>query len=222
MILVFDLDDVLYNESCFVKSGFLAVANYLQKTYSIRSNNSVKFMEKKFQVDRRNIFDELLKKYEIYDKKTVKKCLSVYRSHHPKISLYIEAIHCLKRFMNYPLYIVTDGNKMVQKNKIMALGLNKMVKSFILTSNYGLKNSKPSPYCFLKICEKEKVRPKEVVYIGDNPQKDFVGIKPQGFKTIRVLKSKFGRNKVNKKYDAEFTIKSLKYLTPDLLNRLFA
>ena len=104
----------------------------------------------------------------------------------------------------------------------MALGLNKLVKSFSLTSNYGLKNSKPSPYCFLKICEKENVQPKEVVYIGDNPQKDFVGIKPLGFKTIRVLKSKFGRNKVNKKYDAEFTIKSLKYLTPDLLNRLFA
>jgi len=221
MILVFDLDDVLYNETCFVKSGYLAVAKYIQKTYSIKTKDCLNFMEKKLQVDRKNIFDKVLKKYGIYNKKNVKKCLSVYRSHHPKISLYPEAKQCLKRFKHYPLYIVTDGSTLVQKNKVIKLGLHKIVKSYFLTSNYGLKNSKPSPYCFFKICEKEKVLPKEVVYIGDNPRKDFVGIKPLGFKTIRVLKSKFGSYKVKKRYDADYTIKSLKNLTPHLLDRLF-
>ena len=33
--------------------------------------------------------------------------------------------------------------------------ISKNVKKYILTSNYSLKNAKPSPYCFLKICDLE-------------------------------------------------------------------
>ena len=119
MIISFDLDDTLYNEHSFVKSGFKAVSKYLFQKYSIPQKESYSFLEKRFtRFGRKQILDEVLKNFNIYSKKNVLMCLSVYRKHKPKIKLYPEANQCLKRFKDFPIYIVTDGNKLVQKNKI--------------------------------------------------------------------------------------------------------
>lgn len=89
---------------------------------------------------------------------------------------------------NIPLYIVTDGNKIVQNNKIEALNLRKHIKKDFITHRFGKKHSKPSTYCFEKIRKLENVNPEDIVYIGDNPNKDFVNIKELGFRTIRIKK----------------------------------
>lgn len=218
MILVFDLDDTLYEELTFVKSGFRAVADYLNEQYSIPVQTGLEFMLGKLSSGRGRIFDDLLINYDIYKKDLVRKCVSIYRRHRPEITLYPEADVCLERFRDYPLYIVTDGNKVVQQNKIRALGLDQRVKFCYITHCYGIKNAKPSPYCFLKICEREKVSPKEVVYIADNPHKDFVGIKPLGFKTIRVIQGQYKDLILSKEYEANQQIYSLRELNENLLN----
>lgn len=220
MILVFDLDDTLYEELTFVKSGFRAVAQYLNKQYSIPVQTGLEFMIAKLSSGRGRIFDDLLIHHGIYKKDLVRKCISIYRLHQPEIKLYPEADACLERFRNYPLYIVTDGNKVVQKNKIKALGLEGRVKFVFITHRYGIKNAKPSPYCFLKICEREKVTPKEVVYIADNPHKDFVGIKPLGFKTIRILQGHYKNITLPVTHEADGKIQSLHEINEDLFNRL--
>lgn len=218
MILVFDLDDTLYEELTFVKSGFRAVADYLNEQYSIPVQTGLEFMLGKLSSGRGRIFDDLLINYDIYKKDLVRKCVSIYRRHRPEITLYPEADVCLERFRDYPLYIVTDGNKVVQQNKIRALGLDQRVKFCYITHCYGIKNAKPSPYCFFKICEREKVSPKEVVYIADNPHKDFVGIKPLGFKTIRVIQGQYKDLILSKEYEANQQIYSLRELNENLLN----
>ncbi len=217
MVLVFDLDDTLYEELTFVKSGFKAVANYLDEQYSIPVQSGLEFMLQKISSGRGRIFDDLLICHGIYKKELVRKCVSVYRFHHPVINLYPEADSCLERFRNYPLYIVTDGNKVVQYNKIKALGLEQRVKFVFISHRYGIKNAKPSPYCFLKICEREKVSPREVVYIADNPHKDFVGIKPLEFKTIRVLQGQYKNITLPVTHEADRKIQSLLELNEDLL-----
>ncbi|MGE5606004.1 MAG: HAD family hydrolase [Bacteroidota bacterium] len=220
MILVFDLDDTLYEELTFVKSGFRAVAYYLNEQYSIPVQNGLDFMLRKLSSGRGRIFDDLLIHHGIFKKNLVRKCVSTYRLHQPEIKLYPEADACLERFRHYPLYIVTDGNKVVQNNKIKALGLDKRVKYCYITHRYGIKNAKPSPYCFVKICEREKVNPKEVVYIADNPHKDFVGIKPLGFKTIRVLQGQYRKLVLGNDYEAAHQISSLGELDEDQLNHI--
>lgn len=217
MVLVFDLDDTLYKELAYVKSGFRAVADFLQKTYGISTQSSLGLMLGKLEGGRGRIFDDLLNYYGIYQKALVKKCISIYRLHRPEISLYPEADACLKRLHNYPQYIVTDGNKLVQASKIRALGLDQRVKFCYITHRYGIKNAKPSPYCFQKICEREQVAPKEVVYIADNPNKDFVGIKPLGFRTIRILQGQYKQLTLPEAYEADQQIYSLQELTEDLL-----
>ncbi|MEM5875592.1 MAG: HAD family hydrolase [Candidatus Aenigmatarchaeota archaeon] len=218
MIIVLDLDDTLYNELDFVKSGFKAVSEYLYKKFSINKRKSFLFMMKKLRTEGRGrIFDDLLKKYGIYTKKEVRKCINIYRNHKPRIFLYPEAREFLKKFKKYPLYIVTDGNKVAQQNKIKALKLDKKIKFCYITSHYGEKGAKPSPYCFLKICKKEKVLPKNVVYIADNPYKDFIEIKKLGFKTIRILKGPYKDLILPDEFEAEYKFKSLADIKEDFL-----
>lgn len=219
-VLVFDLDNTLYDEITYVWSGFRAVSRYLQETYGVPFEDSYQFMQERLGAGRGKIFDDLLLRYNLYRKKNVSACLGVYRRHHPEIRVDRDGDDCLNRFKEYPLYIVTDGNRMVQWNKLKALGLVERVRHCYATHCYGRQYAKPSPYCFLKICEREKRPPEEIFYLGDNPEKDFVGLKPLGFKTIRVLKGEHRTLRKPDLYEADYEIHSLTELTPELLHRL--
>jgi putative hydrolase of the HAD superfamily len=222
VIIVFDLDEVLYDEKTYVISGFRAVSEFLEKDEAIPKKIIFEYLKRRLKNGRERIFNDLLDNFRIYSQKNLKKCISVYRTHTPKIKLYSDAKDCLKRLKNYPLYIVTDGNKMVQKNKIKALNLENHVKKTILTSNYGSRNSKPSTFCFQKICDMEKTSPTNLVYIGDDPHKDFVGLKREGFKTIRLFKGRFKNERLSKEFEADYKIKSLKEINEKFIKKISA
>lgn len=222
-VLVFDLDDTLYDELTYVNSGFQQVAKYISTVYDF---NEIEVFTQMWTIlekqGRGKVFDNLLQSLGIYRKNLVRKCLSIYRMHTPSIKLDQEAEACLQRFKRYSKYIVTDGNKFVQHNKLVALGLYDRMKHCYITHRYGTINAKPSPYCFIKIAHREQVHPSQVIYIADNPNKDFVGIKPLGYKTIRV---KQGQHKGIAKpieYEADVSISSLAELDESLIARLTA
>lgn len=220
LVLVFDLDDTLYDELTYVHSGFRAVSSFLEAEYNLPAEASFPWMMERLAGGRGTIFDDLLRTYGMYSKGLVWKCVSVYRGHKPDIRLSEGAVKCLERFRDYPKYTVTDGNKIVQTNKIKALGLTDVMKGCFVTHRYGIRHAKPSPYCFMKICEREKVPPQEIVYIGDNPRKDFVGLKPLGFKTVRVLQGQHRDLRMPAEYEAEYQIQSLDELTEEFLESL--
>ena len=222
MIIVFDLDEVLYDEKTFVISGFRTVSEFLEMNEAIPKKIIYEYLKRRLKKGRERIFNDLLDNFRIYSQKNLEKCISVYRTHTPKIKLYSDAKDCLKRLKNYPLYIVTDGNKIVQKNKIKALNLENHIKKIILTSNYGLRNSKPSTFCFQKICDMEKTSPTNLVYIGDDPHKDFVGLKREGFKTIRLFKGRFKNERLSKEFEADYKIKSLKEINEKFIKKISA
>jgi putative hydrolase of the HAD superfamily len=217
MILIFDLDDTLYEELTFVQSGFKVVSKYLSENYNLNSDGVFESLLQELKNGRGKIFDSVLEFYGIKSRQLVEKCISEYRSHKPDISLYHDSLNCLKRFKNLPLYVVTDGNKNVQYNKIMALDLQKYIKQFYITRRFGIKNEKPSPFCFEKICKLEKTEPVKVFCIGDNPNKDFVGIKPLGFKTVRIMRGNYRNVKRDSDFEADCQIENLDQLTEELL-----
>lgn len=220
MIIVFDLDDTLYNELTYVKSGLSSVAEFAFRNWNIPKNATYQFMIQTLEKSGRgHIFNELLIKYGKFSKANLRRCISVYRLHDPKINLYSDAKRCLESFKSLPIYIVTDGNKIVQHKKILALGLDKMVKKVFITYRHGLKNAKPSPYCFVKIAKIEKAKPQDIAYVGDNPKKDFIGIKPLGFKTIRILRGEHKDVRLSLEHDAHNEITSLDEL-PEKLKEL--
>ena len=223
MIIVFDLDDTLYEEINYVDSGFRAVANHLSNQYNIQTPEVVHrelilLLEKQ---GRGKIFDRFLERYNLSNKWMIKKCLAIYRSHDPDICLSTIGRSCLERFQGFPKYLVTDGNKVVQTKKIKSLEIDNYFKRILITHNYGLKYSKPSTYCFHKILKWEDASPSDLVYVGDNPQKDFVNLKSNGFKTVRVLTGEHRNVVASVDYEAHAKINSLNELSVEYLRNMF-
>jgi len=87
--ILFDLDDTLYDEKEFVKSGFFVVSEYIGSSYEI---DKIKFYKDLINIFKKglrgNIFNLALEKENIsYDEKIISKMIDVYRNHTPKIFL---------------------------------------------------------------------------------------------------------------------------------------
>ncbi len=221
MIIVFDLDDTLYDEITYVRSSLFEVARYLSEKLHVQKDIIYRDLNEVLEKNGRgNVFDIVLSNYGIYSKAEVNKCLSVYRNNIPEIKLFDQAIACLERFTNFRKYLVTDGNKMVQKKKIDALELNKYFIKALPTHNFGISHAKPSTYVFNKILEWENASPHQLVYVGDNPKKDFVNLKKEGFKTIRVLSGFYKNLRLQEEYEAHYLINTLDEIDTKLIETL--
>lgn len=209
MILIFDLDDTLYPELEYVRSGFLAVANELYHLFNWPVTESFNYMLKTLDKKGRGaVFNDLLYYHGKLSKKNVKHCITIYRHHKPNISLSEDVKSVIKHFPGNK-YVVTDGHKIVQGNKVNALGISSFFKHVYITHRYGINNSKPSIHCFNLIKKREKCEWSEMCYIGDNPNKDFINIKPLGVKTIRIKTSIYDSIEIPKHMEADIIISDL-------------
>ncbi|SFP77549.1 HAD family hydrolase [Hymenobacter arizonensis] len=217
-VLVFDLDDTLYPELSYVHSGFQAVAAFLSPLLEMPADTLASGMiaEEALQ-GRGQVFDNILRQHNCWSKRLVAACLRAYRQHQPTLSLYPDSERCLARFASWPLYLVTDGHKEVQARKVAALHFPASVRHAYLTNRYGRHRAKPDPHVFGLICRREGVESREVIYVGDNPRKDFVGIKPLGFKTVRILRGNYAQLEADAAHEAHCRIHSLDELTEELL-----
>jgi putative hydrolase of the HAD superfamily len=107
----------------------------------------------------------------------------------------------------------------VQLRKVRALKIEKYFKKIFITHRYGIKNSKPSIHCFSLIKQAEGCSWNDMVYIGDNPAKDFVNLNNVGMHTIRVLTGSHANVVANFKYNAKISIPSFNDL-PCALEKL--
>ena len=209
-VLVFDLDDTLYPELSYVHSGFRAVAAMLSPLLGVPAEVLAAGMIAEEAVQGRGqVFDNVLRQHGRWRKALVAACLRTYRQHRPELTLYPDAERCLARFADWPLYIVTDGHKEVQARKVAALRLAGRVCHAYLTNRYGRHRAKPDPHVFQLICRREGVTPNEVTYVGDNVRKDFVGIKPLGFRTVRILRGNYAHLEADEAHAADRSIHSL-------------
>ena len=176
--VIFDLDDTLYPEKDYVKSGYRAVAEYLG--HPEYADKLYGYFEQG-----KNAFDELLS--EIGKEDELKKVLEIYREHKPKISLYPEmekAIDTL-RAKEIKIGIITDGRPNGQRNKLEALGLEAKIDEFIITDELGgIQFRKPCDIAFRILQTRFRLPFEEILYVGDNPTKDFVAPMQLGMKSL--------------------------------------
>lgn len=221
MILVFDLDDTLYDEMTYVRSGFAAVASFASAKWGVARTAFLRGMLQHLEREGRGrVFNDTLRDHGILVGGCAKQCLAVYRAHRPRIRLGSPARRCIRRFAQVPKYVVTDGNALVQELKVEALGLAAWFEKVLVTHRYGRRNSKPSSYCFERIAQLQRVAPEQICYVADNPHKDFVGIRPLGFRTIRLLAGPYGLVRAKPGHDAELSIESLDQITWELLESI--
>ncbi len=212
MIYIFDLDDTLYDERQYVESGIRAVARMGEARWELPQNASYETLIALLDKNGRGrIFNDWLAAFHLDTKRNIKQCLNTYRLHEPDIQMpqaHLDLLASLPK----PLYLVTDGNKVVQAKKVQALNISHYFKRVFITHRFGVQHAKPSTYCFEKIKQAEGCEWEDMVYIGDNPAKDFVNLKPLGIHTVRVLTGVHREIKKPSAYEASMTIRSLKFV----------
>lgn len=100
--------------------------------------------------------------------------MQIYRHQSPDIHLYPGVREMLDRIRkNKAVGIITDGRPEGQRAKLEALQLS--VDAVIITDELGGPEfRKPCPVAFEKMQQAFGVPFNKMVYIGDNPRKDFV------------------------------------------------
>lgn len=210
MIVALDLDDTLYPEEAFVHSGFRAVARALHERWGADEKETVETMLRSLErTGRGSQFDAAVAHLGLNGRQSVAELVRVYRHHTPSIELPEESRRALEELASRPLYLVTDGHKVVQQAKIDALGIRPFIRHAYLTHRYGIANRKPSPRVFELIMRRERCEPGELVYVGDDPAKDFRGIRPLGIHTLRVLTGRHAVVEVPEAQDAERAVKTI-------------
>jgi putative hydrolase of the HAD superfamily len=210
MVIIFDLDDTLYEEMCYVKSGLNTVASHLSYLFKIKKKTIYNKLLKVLKENGRGkVFNIICSYYKFKKKNLVKDLINIYRSHKPLIKLKKEAIKILEYYSGYNKYIITDGNYLVQKKKVKYLKLSNYFKKIFYTNFYGVKYNKPSLFCFNKIKKLEKCDWSDLVYVGDNPYKDFINCNKKRILTVRLMQGQYKSLKVKKLQDAKFKISNL-------------
>jgi putative hydrolase of the HAD superfamily len=184
--ILFDLDDTLYNEVDFVRSGFKGVAKYLSKKNNCSQNLVYQELISNFKRGiRKNNFNVLLEKFN-GDQEDLKNLIEIYRFHMPKISLCNDSKDTLSYLKNYyKLGLITDGHIATQQHKIDALRVNSFFDCIIINDiTKGVDKSAEEP--FIQLIKSLNVSPNKTIFIGDNPQKDFIIPKKLGIFTIRI------------------------------------
>jgi putative hydrolase of the HAD superfamily len=189
LVVVFDLDDTLYPESQFVRSGFKAVDAWLAKDRAITG-----FYDAAWELfqngTRKVIFDEALRKLKVKDPKIkIPDLVKRYRAHKPTLALYPDAREALRQLRSkVKLGLLTDGFYETQKNKVEALEMEALFDATIYTDELGRENWKPSPLPFRRLMERIPSASRRYVYVGDNPEKDFIAPKALGWRTFQVVR----------------------------------
>ena len=220
MVLIFDLDDTLYDESTYVESGFRAVAERFERERGWNARESLATMLRILARDGRGaVFDRWLESYGARTASLVSTCVRVYRHHRPSIRLRAGVDELLERLgRSHRLYVVTDGHKVAQARKVEALGLDAWIEKAYITHRYGVRNAKPSTHCFELIRRRERCAWSEMVYVGDDPAKDFVNLNPLGVHTVRVRTGRHASVRAAPGYDARHTIPDVDHIEALLEN----
>jgi putative hydrolase of the HAD superfamily len=214
--VIFDLDDTLYYEFIYVKSGFKAAAQYISKQYDVNAEEFYKRLLVVLKSDGRGKTFDLALEYFNLPLSEVDKLIEVYRTHQPtNLELYSDSKYIIEQLKeNYKLGLITDGNSTVQWNKIKALGLDEKIDEIIVTGDLGEDKYKPSPVPYEKMLQRLEVKPKTAIYVGDNPEKDFVTARKLGLMTIRIIRDQGMHvdKRLSPKYGADYEIETLNQL----------
>lgn len=218
--VIFDLDNTLYDEMEYVKSGFRFVSSYLSSKYNLNNEEVFSQMIDILEKDGRgSIFNTLLERIGLYSEEIIHLLVYLYRSHVPEIKLYDDVLSVFNslRDLNFRIGIITDGRASVQKNKVAALDLEKYVNIIIYTDKLGFENWKPSTIPYKIALELLNSSPDESFYIGDDPYKDFLGPQLMGMKTIQIkrdIEENYWANKGFMKTKPNFLVDNLEDILP--------
>lgn len=183
--VIFDLDDTLYPERDYVRSGYRAIAAAFSGVPGMA--------DELWQVFLRGgkAIDEVFAEHGMSGEKD--RALKIYRFHKPDITLYDGVEQMLRdlKKAGFKLGIVTDGRPEGQRAKLESLGLEHLRREGVIDEVTvtdelgGTQFRKPCSKAFELMKERLGVTDfGRMVYVGDNRAKDFTAPDLLGMNSI--------------------------------------
>lgn len=216
--IVFDLDDTLISEREYIKSGFKVIAKEISDKYKLNKKEVFEKMEELFEKSSKNVFNRILENYEIeYEKNEILRLIGIYRNHEPKIKFFDDVIPTITELKKrgYKIGMITDGYKETQNKKLDTLKCRGLFDEIIVTDELGREFWKPHEKSYMILKEKFECSYEEMIYIGDNEEKDFITSNQLGIYTI---KKEDGGIYINTIYPKEYKSKRIIKKIEELIN----
>jgi putative hydrolase of the HAD superfamily len=221
--IVLDLDDTLYLEETYVRSGIAWISTWLEREIGLRGFEAEAEALREIGV-RDHLFDRTLVRLGIApDPAFVSILVAKYRSHPPSISLAADAEAFLAADHGFALALITDGYAIAQRAKIAALGLDRFpIHPMICTDEWGADYWKPHLRAFETVEASHPGGCDTFVYVADNPAKDFLAPRKLGWRTIQIDRPGAIHPRLHPiaSHHADTRIRSFDELTWSLVERL--
>ena len=188
LVLVFDLDDTLYPERQFAVSGFEAAGRWAAAELGVED----------LAADMTRLLDAghlgelfgvaLAKRLPDHEPEHLAGLVEAYRNHEPQLTLFDDAAWALAHFADRAgLGLITDGTHHVQAKKVSALGIAGRFQEIVYTHALGGRSfAKPHPRSYELVEQALGTGAERLVYVGDNPAKDFVVPNARGWTSVMV------------------------------------
>ncbi len=218
-VVIFDLDDTLISEKLYIESGYRHISELLSLRVNKDDQEIYGLLIELFKKSPKNVFNRVLDRLGvIYTKKNIIELVEEYRNHLPRINFFEDVLPCLKdlKKKGIKVGIITDGYANAQRQKLKAVKAINYFDEIVVTDEIGRKYWKPHPKAFEMMKEKLNVEFNEMIYVGDNPEKDFFIANIYPISTTRIYRDGFYRDKVYleniKETNAIFDLRELKVL----------
>ena len=201
--VIFDLDDTLTSEREFIKSGYRHVAGLISNKMKLDSMFIYNMLMRLFAESPKNVFNRLYDQLGIpYTQEDIVELVEAYRNHDPDIHFYDDVIPCLEDLKKRGIKtgIITDGYRCTQRNKLRALNAYAYFDHIIVTDELGRDYWKPNPRpfelirAFISNNGEIDIRYEEMIYVGDNPEKDFYISAIYPIRTVRIIRDGIYKN----------------------------
>lgn len=190
-LVVFDLDDTLFRERDFCRSGFRHILARVENEVGEIPGTVFDDMNRAL-TSRQNPFDVFESEIKpLYISQgldwNLDAFIADYRMHIPDINLAGGMLDILRNLQKRRVImgIVTDGRSNSQRGKISALGLDEFIdrSNILISEETGFDKTSSEPFSFFvrKYPEANKF-----FYIADNPSKDFLQPNLLGWETVCV------------------------------------
>lgn len=187
LAIVFDMDDTLYPERQYVRSGYRAVAAALGGK-GHEADALADWMWRRFCAGQAaGMFNALDDAFDLgLDDARIAELVQLYRDHTPTLQPDDQALRLLRHLHGkVKLGLLSDGFLPAQQYKLDALGLAPWFDAVLFTETLGRECWKPSPAGYEHLRLRLNVPHDACAYVADNPSKDFVAPNALGWRTVQ-------------------------------------
>lgn len=224
LTIVFDLDDTLYLERDYVRSGFAALDRWVADEFGMAGFGAAA-QAAWDRGERRKSFDVAMASLGLAaDAALITTMLAHFRGHVPSIDLLPDAVDFLQDNRHHcRMALITDGPAIVQQRKIAALRLDALgLDPIIPTDQWGMDYWKPHKRAFQTVENRHGASGRRFIYVADNPAKDFIAPRALGWGAVQINRegAVHPRTSDQPGHGAHAEIASLAELTPALIEWL--